>query len=78
MHLQPPDERNKAVTVFRLAGQAMKSFLQEETGVTAIEYALLAALIAIVVVGSVTATGNSLLGLWTAVSDAVAAAVGGV
>lgn len=78
MHLKPPDERNKAVTVFWLAGQAMKSFLQEETGVTAIEYALLAALIAIVAVGSITSVGSSLLGLWTAVSDAVAAAVAGL
>lgn len=78
MHPKPQDEKNKAVTVFWLFGRAMKSLQQEEAGVTAIEYALLAALIAIVVVGSVTSTGNSLLGLWTAVSGAIAAAVSGL
>lgn len=77
MNPTPQDERNQAVTVLWLAGQAMKSLLQEETGVTAIEYALLAALIAMVIVVSVTAAGSSLLGLWTTVSDAVTAATAG-
>ena len=37
-----------------------KSFFCEEDGVTAIEYGLIAALLAVVIVGSVTAVGGSL------------------
>lgn len=71
------DEGNEAVTVFRRACRAMKSAMRDEAGVTAIEYALLAALIAIVVSGSIVLVGSSLNGLWTTVSDAVVAAVAG-
>lgn len=71
------DEGNEVATVFRRACRAMQSAMRDEAGVTAIEYALLAALIAIVVVGSITAVGTSLNGLWTTVSDAVTAAVAG-
>lgn len=38
----------------------IKNFMQEEDGVTAIEYGLIAALIAVVIIGSVTAVGNDL------------------
>lgn len=72
------DEGNEAVTVFRRACRAMKSAMQDEVGVTAIEYALLAALIAIVVLVGITALGSSVNGLWTAVSDAVVAAAAGL
>lgn len=72
------DEENKAVTLFQHGCRAMQSAMREEEGVTAIEYALLAALIAIVILTSVTAVGSSLLGLFTAVSNAVAAAASGL
>ena len=38
----------------------MRSFLREEDGVTAIEYGLIAALIAIVIIVGTTAVGTSL------------------
>ena len=40
---------------------AIKRFLREEDGVTAIEYGLIAALIAVVIIGSVTTIGTSLV-----------------
>jgi pilus assembly protein Flp/PilA len=41
------------------------SFLKDEMGATAIEYALIAALIALFIVGSVSAVGDSLIGVFT-------------
>lgn len=38
----------------------MKSFMQDEEGVTAIEYGLIAALIAVVIIGAVRLVGTSL------------------
>jgi pilus assembly protein Flp/PilA len=38
----------------------LKTFAQDESGATAIEYGLIAALIAVVVIGAVTAVGNNL------------------
>lgn len=39
---------------------ATRRFLKDEEGVTAIEYGLIAALIAVVIIGSVTLVGNGL------------------
>lgn len=39
---------------------AIKNFIQNEDGVTAIEYGLIAALIAVVIVGAVKLVGTSL------------------
>ena len=51
----------------------MRKFLQrllsEERGATAIEYGLIAGLIAVVVIGALTATGTSLNDVFTKVSD---------
>lgn len=55
--------------------QAMRSFVLDEAGVTAIEYGLLAALIAVTIIGSLTLTGNSLSVLFNAWSAAVVAAL---
>ena len=41
--------------------QFIKNFIAEEEGVTAIEYGLIAALIAVVIIASVTAVGESLV-----------------
>lgn len=49
----------------------IKNFIREEDGVTAIEYALIASLIAIAIVTAVTGVGTKLKGLF----DAVAAAI---
>lgn len=42
----------------------IKNFIQEEDGVTAIEYGLIAALIAVVIIGSVTLVGGKLDGIF--------------
>jgi pilus assembly protein Flp/PilA len=46
-------------------------FGKEEEGATAIEYGLLAALIAVVIIGSVTLVGTGLTNTFTAVSAAL-------
>ncbi len=46
-------------------------FVRDESGATAIEYGLIAALIAVVVIGAVTAVGTKLSGTFTNVSTAV-------
>lgn len=40
--------------------QAIQKFMQQEDGVTAIEYGLIAALIAVVIIASVTTIGTNL------------------
>lgn len=40
--------------------QVVKQFARDEEGVTAIEYGLIAALIAVVIIGSVTLVGTNL------------------
>ena len=42
----------------------MKSFMQDEEGVTAIEYGLIAALIAVVIIAAVTSVGMNLQGIF--------------
>jgi pilus assembly protein Flp/PilA len=46
-------------------------FFKNEDGATAIEYGLIAALIAVVVIGAVTAVGTGLSGTFSNVSTAV-------
>ncbi len=48
--------------------QSFLKFLNEESGATAIEYGLIAALIAVVIIGAVTAVGTSLSTTFTSVS----------
>lgn len=48
--------------------QAIKNFAQDEEGVTAIEYGLIAALIAVVIIGSVRLVGTGLDGVFTEIS----------
>ena len=57
-----------------------KRFAEDETGATAIEYGLFAALISVVIIIAVTAIGNSLNVVFTAISNSlnnVAASIGG-
>ena len=49
----------------------IKRFVRDEAGVTAIEYGLIAALIAVVIIGAVTATGGAVSGSFTKVSNAL-------
>lgn len=49
----------------------VKSFLNDESGATAIEYGLLAALIAVAIITAVTALGSSLSTMFTGISGTV-------
>ena len=53
----------------------MQKFVQVEEGVTAIEYGLIAALIAVVIIASVTLVGSKLEAVFTAIEVAIAAAL---
>jgi pilus assembly protein Flp/PilA len=48
-----------------------RRMLRDENGATAIEYGLIAALIAVVIIGAVTAVGTSLQATFTSVSNAL-------
>ncbi|WP_337185864.1 Flp family type IVb pilin [Phenylobacterium sp.] len=52
-------------------------FLKDESGATAIEYGLIAALIAVVLVGALQAVGGSLQGAFETISQEVNTATGG-
>ena len=43
-------------------------FMKDESGATAIEYALLAALIGVAMIGTVQALGGSVIGTWTGIT----------
>ncbi|TLU70901.1 Flp family type IVb pilin [Lichenicoccus roseus] len=47
---------------------------QDERAVTALEYALIAGLIAVVIIGAVTTLGSTLSGTFTKVSSSIASA----
>ena len=47
-------------------------FVRDESGATAIEYGLIAALIAVVIIGAVTAVGTNLSATFSAVSTGLA------
>lgn len=49
----------------------MKRFAQNDEGVTAIEYGLIAALIAVFIIGSVTIVGSALSNIFTSISTAL-------
>ena len=53
--------------------EMIKNFMQEEDGVTAIEYGLIAALVAVAIVVGATALGTSLNGLFTRLGACMAA-----
>lgn len=49
----------------------IKNFLQDEEGATAIEYGLIAGLIAVVIIAAVTALGTNIREVFTDISDAI-------
>lgn len=53
----------------------LKRFLKDRKGATAIEYGLIAMLIAVAIVGSATQVGTQLKLLWGSTSDKVTEAV---
>ncbi|MGP8049500.1 MAG: Flp family type IVb pilin [Desulfobaccales bacterium] len=54
----------------------MKKFFKDDSGAAAVEYGLLVALIAVVIIASVTALGTTLSGKFNTVSTAVGGAGG--
>ena len=57
------------------ATRALQQFAQDDEGATAIEYGLIAALIAVFIIGSVTIVGSKLAAVFTAISTALTAAL---
>ncbi len=55
--------------------QGITRFMREEDGVTAIEYGLIAALIAVVIIASVKSVGQNLNAIFTAIAANLAAAL---
>ena len=51
--------------------ETMKRFLKDEEGVTAIEYGLIAALIAVVIIGALTTIGTNMNAKFTTVGNAL-------
>ncbi len=56
----------------------VKSFLQDESGATAIEYGLIAGLVSVAAIGALTLMGGSLNTMFTAVSGQLDNAVAGM
>lgn len=54
-----------------------RRFVKNERGATAVEYAMIAGLIALVIVGSVTAFADSVSSLWIGTSNEMSDAIGG-
>lgn len=54
----------------------VSKFIKDESGATAIEYGLIAALIAVVIIGTVSTLGGQLDDAFQAVSDELPAAAG--
>jgi pilus assembly protein Flp/PilA len=52
----------------------LSAFVRDESGVTAIEYGLIAALISVVIIGSAGLVGTSLAAVFTNISTQLAAA----
>jgi len=51
--------------------RTIKSFLSNDSGATAIEYGLIAALIAVVIIGAVTTVGTNLTGTFNSVANSL-------
>lgn len=51
--------------------KALFKFLKDEDGATAIEYGLIAALIALLIIGGVTLIGGSLSNVFNSIADAL-------
>jgi pilus assembly protein Flp/PilA len=54
----------------------LRSFVRDESGATAIEYGLLAALVSVAAIAALTAMGGSLETMFTSVADILSCATG--
>ena len=67
--------RTIVVSSFGRLRQAFKALLEQEVGVTSIEYALIASLIVVGTVASIALLGGGVGGMWANVASAVTAAM---
>ena len=51
--------------------KSLRSFAKDESGATAIEYGLIAALISVAAIAALTSVGSSLTGMFTTVASAL-------
>ncbi len=61
-----------------MPGRIFVKFVKDESGATAIEYGLIAALVSVAAIAALTSLGGSLTNIFTAVDGDVATAAGGV
>ena len=66
-HVQP-DVSNLFATGAKAMTKLLNAFLRDQSGATAIEYGLIAALIAVVIIGAVQLVGSNLSTTFTTVS----------
>ncbi|GAB6053822.1 Flp family type IVb pilin [Magnetospira thiophila] len=57
--------------------KTLSKFFRDDSGATAIEYGLIAALVSVAAIGALTAMGGSLSAMFTSVSGELQTAVGG-
>jgi len=57
--------------------QTIRHLMQDESGASAVEYGLLVALIAVVIIGAVTTLGRTISTMFTSVSTAISGAGSG-
>lgn len=50
---------------------ALRNFVQDESGASAVEYGLLIALIAVAMIGAVTTLGHSLSGMFAGIASTI-------
>jgi pilus assembly protein Flp/PilA len=62
---------------FAIMLKIIRTFTKDESGATAIEYGLIAALVSVAAIGALTAMGQSLSTMFSTVSTALSSAVSG-
>ena len=72
-HKMRRQEIGKQIMLPWRRGGLLSSFIQDETGATAIEYGLIAALISVVIIVAVTTVGTQLGKTFTAVKNGLSA-----
>ncbi len=68
---------NRVLNTNREELPMIKQLIQDEAGATAIEYGLIAGLVAVAIIVALTALGDSLDSLFSQISDAVDSAASG-
>lgn len=61
--------KNLILTAYCKSQVALSNFAKREDGATAIEYALIAGLIAVVIIGAATALGDNISTMFQAIAD---------